>query len=122
MPWQQHPDCPTPGTRLCALDDIPDGGGFEVAFGQGADAFRILLLRQGSRCWSYLNLCPHFSLPLNYRPQTFVVMDDTVVCAHHTAFFRFHDGACMDGSCGRTGLTPVPSVLFDGALYFGAAS
>lgn len=118
MRWQEHPDCPTPGTRLCALDDISDGGGLEVAFGKGEDRFRILLLRQGDRCWSYLNLCPHFSLPLNYHPQTFVVMDDMVVCAHHTAFFRFEDGTCMDGPCGGTGLTPLPSVQSGDAIYW----
>lgn len=119
MTWHTHPDCPPPGTRLCALEEVPDGGGFEVAFGTGEDKFRILLLRQGARCWTYLNNCPHFSLPLNYRPQTFVVFDDAVVCAHHTAFFRFDDGACIDGPCAGTGLTAVPSVQSEGAIYFG---
>jgi nitrite reductase/ring-hydroxylating ferredoxin subunit len=117
----EHKDCPQPGTRLCALHDIPDQGGLEVAFGAGEDAFRILLLRQGEQCWSYLNQCPHFSLPLNFHPQTFVVMDAMVVCAHHTAFFNFADGACVDGPCAGTGLTPLPSRLQDGNVYFGAA-
>jgi nitrite reductase/ring-hydroxylating ferredoxin subunit len=117
-----HKDRPQPGTRLCALHDIPDQGGFEVAFGAGDDAFRILLLRQGEQCWSYRNQCPHFSLPLNFHPQTFVVMDAMVVCAHHTAFFNFSDGACVDGPCAGTGLTPLPSCLQDGSVYFGDAS
>ena len=33
--WQDHPDRPDVGTRLCALAEIPDGGGREVAFGDG---------------------------------------------------------------------------------------
>ena len=121
MSWIEHRDCPRPGTRLCALSDIPDQGGFEVAFGEGDENFRILLLRRGDRFWTYLNNCPHFSLPLNYHPQTFVVMDAMVVCAHHTAFFNFDDGACVDGPCAGTGLTPLPTTFFGGEIYFGAS-
>lgn len=120
MSWQTHPDCPRPGTRLCALGDIPDQGGFEVAFGAGRENFKILLLRQRQRFWSYLNNCPHFSLPLNYQPQTFVVMDAMVVCAHHTAFFNFDDGECVDGPCAGNGLTALPTFLAGEDIYFGS--
>ena len=119
MHWKQHRDCPKAGTRLCALSDIPDQSGYEVAFGDGDENFRILILREGEKFWTYLNQCPHFSLPLNFHPQTFVVMDSMVVCAHHTAFFNFDDGACVDGPCAGTGLTPLPSNLVGGEIYFG---
>lgn len=122
MQWTEHPQCPKPGTRLCALADIPDQGGYEVTFGTGEESFRILLVRQGQRFWSYINNCPHFSLPLNFHPQTFVVMDDMVICAHHTAFFKFDDGACIDGPCAGTGLTPLPSRLTEGEIYFGTST
>lgn len=121
MSWQQHPDCPRPGTRLCDLSDIPDQGGFEVSFGEGRENFKILLLRQGEQFWSYLNNCPHFSLPLNYQPQTFVVMDSMVVCAHHTAFFNFDDGACVDGPCAGTGLTALPVYRLGDSICFGSS-
>ena len=119
MSWIEHRDCPKTGTRLCALSDIPDQGGFEVAFGKGDENFRILLLRQGDLYWTYRNQCPHFSLPLNFHPQTFVVMDSRVICAHHTAFFNFDDGVCVDGPCAGAGLTPLPSTFFGGEIYFG---
>ena len=119
MGWSEHRDCPKAGTRLCALNDIPDQGGFEVAFGEGDENFRILLLRQGDLYWTYRNQCPHFSLPLNFHPQTFVVMDAMVICAHHTAFFNFNDGVCVDGPCAGTGLVPLPSTFSDGEIYFG---
>ncbi len=120
MSWKLHPDRPAAGTRLCSLNDIPDNGGFEVVFGDGKESFRVLLLRQGEQFWGYLNSCPHFSLPLNFHPQTFVVMDAMVVCAHHTAFFNFDDGACVDGPCAGTGLTPLPTVKVDCDIYFGS--
>ncbi len=119
MNWQQHPDCPTEGTRLCALDEIPDGGGHEVSFGDGRENFRVLLLRQGDSVYSYVNYCPHFSLPLNYEPQTFVTLDGLIMCAHHTAFFNFSDGRCVDGPCVGDGLVPLPTYLVDQAVWFG---
>lgn len=119
MNWQAHPDKPAEGARLCALDDIADDGGHEVTFGEGNENFKILLLRRGGQVWSYLNFCPHFSLPLNYQPQTFVTLDGLIMCAHHTAFFNFDDGRCVDGPCMGDGLVPVPTYMSDGAIYFG---
>jgi nitrite reductase/ring-hydroxylating ferredoxin subunit len=119
MTWREHPDCPAVGTRLCALEDIPDQGGFEVQFGQGPEPFRILLLRSGSSFWSYLNCCPHFSLPLNYHPQTFIALDGLIMCAHHTAFFNFEDGACVDGPCTAAALTALATHLQGGDIFFG---
>ncbi len=120
MNWNEHPDCPGVGTPLCSIDEIPERGGFEVQFGEGSENFKVLLLRRGEQVWCYLNFCPHFSLPLNFRPQTFVTLDDMVVCAHHTAFFRFEDGACVDGPCAGNGLTPLPFHVDGRAIRFGA--
>ncbi len=119
MNWQDHPDKPAEGTRLCALADIPNEGGREVAFGEGRENFKLLLLRQGEMVWSYLNFCPHFSLPLNYEPQTFVTLDGLVMCAHHTAFFNFFDGRCVDGPCVGDGLVSLPSFVRAGEVFFG---
>jgi len=101
------------------MEEIPEGGGREVDFGAGKENFKVLLLRQGDRVWAYQNLCPHFSLPLNFHPQTFVTLDDLVMCSHHTAFFRFEDGACVDGPCGNVGLTALPFHRRGDALLFG---
>jgi len=117
--WQDHPDCPADGTRLCALEDIPDQGGREVSFGEGKENFKILLLRRDDQIWTYVNFCPHFSLPLNYEPQTFVTLDGLIMCAHHTAFFNFNDGKCVDGPCIGDGLIPLPSFVSGGEVYFG---
>ena len=118
MSWRVHPDCPKTGSPLCRLADIPDEGGFEVTFGEGKENFRILLLRQGEKFWCYLNNCPHFSLPLNYHPQTFVTLDGLIMCAHHTAFFKFEDGGCVDGPCSGTGLTALPARLIGSQIVF----
>ncbi len=119
MNWQQHPDCPPAGTPLCTIDQIPDQGGYEVSFGDGRENFRVLLLRQGTQVWSYVNYCPHFSLPLNYEPQTFVTLDGLIMCAHHTAFFNFSDGKCVDGPCVGDGLVPLPTYIARDVVRFG---
>jgi len=107
MNWRLHPACPPDGAVLCSVDDVPDEGGHEVSFGDARQPLRLLLLRRGQQVWGYENVCPHFSLPLNFDPQTFVTLDGLVMCAHHTAFFRFEDGHCVDGPCAGAGLTPV---------------
>jgi nitrite reductase/ring-hydroxylating ferredoxin subunit len=122
LSWQDHPDCPANGARLCRVEEIPDQSGWEVCFGSGKENFKILLLRQGQLVWSYLNFCPHFSLPLNYQPQTFVTLDGLIMCAHHTAFFNFDDGRCVDGPCVGDGLIPLPCFIQEGVVYFGAKS
>lgn len=100
-------------------DDIPNDGGREVTFGSGLEPLRLLLLRQGERVWAYENVCPHFSLPLNFDPQVFVTLDGLVMCAHHTAFFKFEDGSCVDGPCAGTGLSPIVVHCRDGRVVLG---
>lgn len=121
MAWSNHPSCPAPGTLLCAVTEIPDDGGHEVSFGPEREPLRLLLLRQGAKVWCYENVCPHFSLPLNFDPQVFVTLDGLVMCAHHTAFFKFDDGTCVDGPCAGAGLTPVAVHCRDGHVVLGDA-
>jgi nitrite reductase/ring-hydroxylating ferredoxin subunit len=109
VPQPPHPSTPPPGALLGTIDEIPDGGGREVVFGEGRDAFRVLLLRRGDSVFAYRNRCPHFYLPLNDAPQRFLtVAGPRVVCSHHNAEFRFEDGRCMDGPCTMSGLAPFP--------------
>ncbi|MCX4149803.1 MULTISPECIES: Rieske 2Fe-2S domain-containing protein [Paraburkholderia] len=92
---------------LCALDDIPDGGALEIAADQ-AGAPGIVVVRRGDDAWAYRNVCPHFSIPLNYEPNTFWAYDaELLMCAHHSAMFRFEDGQCIDGPCHGAALTRV---------------
>jgi len=106
--WRALPHAPAAGTRLCAAGDVGEGQGKEIVFGEGKDAFRIVLFRVGQRVLAYHNCCPHFSLPLNYEPDLFHLLDGGVLmCAHHTAMFRIEDGACIDGPCAGANLTPI---------------
>ncbi len=98
---------PPVGSRLCGFDEIPADGGLERVFGAEPDPLRLVLLRAAEGVACFVNVCPHFSLPLNHEPGRFLVFDDAVVCAHHTAFFRLSDGICTDGPCRGVGLERV---------------
>lgn len=118
MDWTRLPFAPDAGTVLCAAEDVVQGQGKEVVFGEGHEAFRVLLLRAGERVVAYHNFCPHFSPPLNYEPEVFHIFDgDELMCAHHTAMFRIADGECFDGPCRGARLTAIPvQVAKDGSV------
>jgi nitrite reductase/ring-hydroxylating ferredoxin subunit len=97
--------------------EISEGGGKEVVFGTGHEAFRVLLLRTGTGVVAYHNCCPHFSLPLNYEPDIFHIFDgEDLMCAHHTAMFKIATGECFDGPCAGATLTAVPVAVVNGKV------
>ena len=107
--WRALPFAPSPGTALCDVGDIPEGGAKEISFGEGKDAFGVVLLRRGDSVWAYRNRCPHHLLPLNAEPDLFHVFDgEILMCAHHTAMFRVEDGYCFDGPCQGANLEGLP--------------
>jgi nitrite reductase/ring-hydroxylating ferredoxin subunit len=106
--WRQHRHAPAPGTELGPADAIPDGQAREYTFGPAHDAFRMFIVRRGAAVFGYLNVCPHFSLPLNYRPDQFMTRDGEILCSMHFALFRVDDGVCIGGACPGRALDPVP--------------
>ena len=85
------------GHVLCAIDDIPDPGGkgFTLA---GRPPFFVV--RTGDRVRGYLNTCPHQGTPLDWKPDTFLSYDKSLIqCSTHWARFRIEDGECVAGPC-----------------------
>lgn len=118
--WREHPAAPASGTRLCALEDIPEGEGREFLFGTDPGALRILVVRRQSQVWGYLNCCPHNYIPLNDVPDRFVTFDhEWIICSAHGAVFRYEDGFCEDGPCRGRALEPVPVSLADATVFIG---
>jgi nitrite reductase/ring-hydroxylating ferredoxin subunit len=106
--WCERDFAPAPGTRVCGVEDVPDGMAKEFLFGEGRLAFRLLVLRSGARVFGYVNCCPHFSIPLNVEPDRFILFEhERIYCSTHCAMFRFEDGYCEDGPCAGASLEPV---------------
>nr|WP_279388917.1 Rieske 2Fe-2S domain-containing protein [Sphingomonas sp. PP-F2F-A104-K0414] len=82
-------------------------GAKEYRFGRGRSAFSMFVVRIGeTEVRGYLNLCPHFSLPLNHGPDQFVHLGH-IRCVQHFAIFRPDDGVCVSGACEGSRLDPV---------------
>jgi nitrite reductase/ring-hydroxylating ferredoxin subunit len=91
------------GMQLCRLTDVPDGGA-RVIDVSPADA-PIVVVRRGAQVWAYANRCPHFSVPLDFEPgEISCYRAQVLMCAHHSALFRFEDGHCIEGPCAGASL------------------
>ena len=113
--WSEHELAPAPGTELCPLEEIPDGDGKELIFGETTSAFRMFVVRRGGSVWGYVNTCPHVSLTLNLFPNRFTRPGaDLIVCANHGAAFELETGYCVSGPCAGEHLEKVPVVVRDG--------
>lgn len=99
---------------LCKLDQIPDGGAFEVDAPDGIDT--LVLLRFGEQVRAYLNVCPHAGRPLNWAPGKFLLAHGQLVCAAHGAAFKPEDGSCIGGPCRGESLTAYPVAVVDGEV------
>lgn len=114
--WRLRPNAPVSGRMLCESAAIADGTSREFAFGRGRSAFIMFVVRQGDHYHGYLNLCPHYSLPLNHVPDQFL-KDGEIECVQHFARFAIDDGRCLSGACEGHGLSRVPlTVTPDGQL------
>jgi len=114
--WRLRPNAPQPGAPLGPAEEIAEGSAREYSFGRGRSAFRMFVVRHLREYRGYLNICPHFSLPLNHEPDAFM-SDGLIVCTRHFARFRPLDGMCVEGACEGSHLDPVPvEIGADGML------
>lgn len=121
--WRLRPRAPAPGALLGPLAAIPETTGREFVFGRGKAAFSMFVIRRGGAAWGYLNICPHFSLPLNAHADAFLNPAATLIrCTMHFAEFRIEDGVCVSGACEGCRLDPVPLAVRDGVVYIAAES
>ena len=94
--------------RLCRLDDIEEGAALAIAHPVAGIDCSLVAVRKGQQVWVYRNRCPHFSVRLDYHPGQFCTYKGNVLmCAHHSAMFRFEDGQCIDGPCRGAALQPL---------------
>jgi nitrite reductase/ring-hydroxylating ferredoxin subunit len=100
---------------LCA---IPDGGARAIGQPQPDGSTRsVILLRRGAQVWAYVNRCPHFSVQLDFEPGEFATYEAQIVmCAHHSAMFRYDDGLCVEGPCAGHRLDPVEVRVVEGVV------
>ena len=120
--WRLRPRAPGINTVLGPLDEIPEDKGREYVFGRGKSAFSMFCVRKGRRVWCYLNICPHYSSPLNHRANQFLNEDKTLIrCTSHFAEFRIDNGYGVRGAAEQCWLDPVPVQVENGMIVISAS-
>jgi nitrite reductase/ring-hydroxylating ferredoxin subunit len=102
---------------LCRVEQIADGGAFEVVAAIDGRHESMVLLRAGDIVQGFLNICPHAGRLLNWAPGRFLIEDGTLVCAAHGASFRIPDGLCVGGPCRGQTLREVALRIEQGAVH-----
>ncbi len=107
---------------LCALEEIPDGGGraFRIPgpASRGGRAVPIFVIRRGARLYGYENSCPHVGTPLDWVPGEFLDRaGEHIICSTHGALFRVEDGYCFAGPCVADTLDPVTIEVREAVVY-----
>ena len=109
--WQVRPNAPPPGTfvtTLNALDEAGEGAALEIKFGQGRMAFSMIVLGTAAGPRAFVNLCPHYSMPLDAGTGRFRNRAGLLECLQHFALFRPNDGVCVAGACEGARLDAIP--------------
>lgn len=112
------PARPPPGTRLCALADLPDPGARGFRFRAERALFAGFLVRVGEAVRGYVDSCPHAGWPLSALDDRYLTREgDRILCAGHGALFRPLDGTCVAGPCAGRALTPWPVTVRAGGVF-----
>lgn len=91
-------------TALCQLNEIPDPGSKSLEH-EGQSLFAV---RLHGRVYLYRNRCPHLGIELNWLPDQFLDVEETLIqCATHGALFLIETGECVSGPCVGEALQPL---------------
>ena len=84
----------------------------------GQVALPAFVIRYRGAIHSYLNVCAHQELELDWKPGTFFDADATrLICSAHGALYEPDTGRCVAGPCAGASLVRLPvRELEDGAI------
>ena len=119
--WYLERNAPTAGTWLCKVDDICTSEVAEFKFGENIKTlFRMFIFNDQGQLRAYMNVCPHFNVPLNVTPGEFFTSDRAqFMCSIHYAKFNVGNGECTDGPCEGMALEVIPLSVIDSEVYIG---
>ncbi|MCS3528238.1 Rieske (2Fe-2S) protein [Acinetobacter johnsonii] len=104
--------------KLCDLDAFLNQQVLKVNHPLNADK-TIIIIHKDGQFFSYENVCPHFSVQLDYHAGQFSTYQNQVImCAHHSALFDIETGLCIDGPCKGQSLIKVENERINQDIYF----
>ncbi len=114
--WLEYPHAPAPGAVLIESAAIGEGAAVPVVIGEKPSRFRAIVTRTAGVAPAYVNICPHFRIPLAMDGRDLTVSPGYIWCGFHSAQFRHEDGHCVDGPAKGASLTPIPVIENDGVI------
>ncbi|MBQ0757121.1 MAG: Rieske 2Fe-2S domain-containing protein [Amphritea sp.] len=119
--WHLERNAPETGTRLCRVDEVSEDEVVEFKFGDNIKTlFRMFLYNDQGQLRAYMNVCPHFNVPLNVSPGEMFTSDRAqFMCSIHYAKFNLNDGHCTDGPCEGLGLEVIPLDIINNEVFVG---
>ena len=105
---------------LVRIDQIEDGGFFEIEACLDGDDESLILHRDGNSVRAWLNVCPHAGRRLDWAPGRFLKdKQGRLVCAVHGATFELAAGECIAGPCKGSALKQIEVDVRDGVVVLG---
>ena len=118
IPLSQLEAGPPPGTLLCHLSELPEHGGKELLFTDGASRLSLIVQRHQGQIVVFENSCPHAGTPLNLVGDRFMnLSEEQLICRTHGALFCPESGLCTAGPCKGQYLRKVQTKIQGGGLY-----
>ncbi len=107
-----------PKRRLCALADLDATGARSLTVTLDGRPTDLFVVRRDGAVYAYVDRCPHAGTPLAWAEHEYLDEDgEHLICATHGALFDIATGACRGGPCRGAGLTPLPVVVEDDAVW-----
>lgn len=103
-----------PRFKRLHINEIPQGGAIGVEIWRGENAeelIRIIVCKEESMVYAWVNRCPHAGWPLENIDGNFLFTDTgDIICSGHGAVFDVTDGRCWGGPGRGMPLTAFPFV------------
>lgn len=104
--------------KIVASDELKEGQSIKFEVTRKDRKTEAFAVKKNGKYYSYLNLCRHWSVGLDFDDNDFFSEDKQfLICKNHGALYDPISGVCQGGPCGGVGLYRVPIIEKDGVLY-----
>jgi nitrite reductase/ring-hydroxylating ferredoxin subunit len=104
--------------KIAPAGEIREGQSVKFAIPRKDRITEAFVVKKDGKFFSYLNLCRHWSVGLDFDDNDFFSEDKAwLVCKNHGAIYEPATGICQGGPCGGAALYRVPIVEKEGILY-----
>jgi nitrite reductase/ring-hydroxylating ferredoxin subunit len=104
--------------KIAATEEIREGQSVKFVIPRKDRITEAFVVKKDGKFFSYLNLCRHWSVGLDFDDNDFFSEDKAwLVCKNHGAIYEPATGICQGGPCGGSALYRVPLIEKDGMLY-----